>query len=120
MKAKPPIRIALADDRKTVELTYSPAEIFNLSAEFLRVHSPSAEVRGHGNQNAVLQVGKRDVRINDISTAGNYAIKFTFDDGHDSGLYTWEYLHQLSHEKDELWENYLNKLDASGKSRDPS
>lgn len=120
MKAKPPIRITLTDDHKMVELTYSPVEIFNLSAEFLRVHSPSAEVRGHGNQNAVLQVGKRSVKISNISTAGNYAIKFTFDDGHDSGLYTWEYLRQLCHEQNELWENYLNKLDASGESRDPS
>ncbi|MAA70276.1 MAG: 1-(5-phosphoribosyl)-5-((5-phosphoribosylamino)methylideneamino)imidazole-4-carboxamide isomerase [Bermanella sp.] len=89
-----------------------------LSAEFLRVLSPSAEVRGHGSGNEVLQFGKKDVRILKLEPVGNYALKITFDDGHDSGLYNWPYLQDISTQQDRLWQDYLNKLASAGKSRD--
>ena len=89
-----------------------------LSAEFLRVLSPSAEVRGHGSGNEVLQFGKKDVRILKLEPVGNYALKITFDDGHDSGLYNWPYLQDISTQQDRLWQEYLNKLASAGKSRD--
>ena len=78
--------------------------VFLLSAEFLRVHSPSAEVKGHGPGQAVLQYGKRDVAIKSIERAGNYALKLTFSDGHDSGIYTWDYLQQLGQQEQVLWQ----------------
>lgn len=91
---------------------------FQLSAEMLRVLSPSAEVRGHGAGNEVLQFGKKDVRILKLEPVGNYALKITFDDGHDSGLFNWPYLHQLCHEHARFWQDYLDKLAAAGKSRE--
>lgn len=89
-----------------------------LSAEFLRVLSPSAEVRGHGKGNEVLQVGKKDVRILKLEPVGNYALKITFDDGHDSGLYNWAYLQALCENQATFWQDYLDKLAAAGKSRE--
>ncbi|KEA65096.1 hypothetical protein ADIMK_0798 [Marinobacterium lacunae] len=102
---------------RTLELVYDDGT-FELSAEFLRVHSPSAEVRGHGIGNGVLQHGKKHVGIKGVEPSGNYALKIIFDDGHDSGLYTWEYLHDLAHNQAEYWERYLKQLEAAGKSRD--
>ncbi len=90
----------------------------SLSAEFLRVHSPSAEVRGHGVGNEVLQYGKKDVRILKLEPVGNYALKISFDDGHDSGLFNWPYLQELCRQQDQLWQIYLEKLAAAGKSRE--
>lgn len=89
-----------------------------LSAEFLRVHSPSAEVRGHGIGQEVLQVGKRAVSIDKLEAAGRYALKITFSDGHDSGLYDWSYLQMLGDNQATLWQTYLDKLTDSGQSRD--
>lgn len=91
-----------------------------LSAEFLRVHSPSAEVRGHGVGQETLQVGKKFVAITGIEPAGNYAIKIIYDDGHDSGLYDWDYLYKLGQQQEALWQEYLNKLENAGASREPS
>ena len=88
-----------------------------LSTEFLRVHSPSAEVQGHSPEQAVLQVGKENVSINKIEPVGNYAIKIFFSDGHDTGLYSWQYLHMLAKNYQELWTEYMGKLDASGIQR---
>ncbi|WP_420589287.1 gamma-butyrobetaine hydroxylase-like domain-containing protein [Bacterioplanoides sp.] len=100
-----------------VELGYGD-EIYQLSFEFLRVHSPSAEVRGHGVGNEVLQYGKKDVVLLSMEPAGNYALKLVFDDGHDSGLYDWKYLHHLCLKQDVLWADYLNKLEQAGKQRE--
>lgn len=106
--------------KQSQELTLVFSETFapRLSAEFLRVHSPSAEVKGHGPNQAVLQIGKRDVKINQLEPAGNYALKIFFDDGHETGLFTWDYLAELGRNQDALWQSYLDKLAAAGQSRD--
>ncbi|WP_263261641.1 DUF971 domain-containing protein [Pseudomonas sp. RIT-PI-S] len=114
---KIPSAINLHKASKTLTLAYGPGEVYALSAEFLRVHSPSAEVQGHGNP--VLQHGKLKVGLVGLEPAGQYALKLTFDDGHDSGLYTWDYLYELATRHDALWQEYLNTLNAAGKSRDP-
>jgi DUF971 family protein len=107
-------------DQATAELslTWPDSREFSLSAEFLRVHSPSAAVRGHGVGQEVLQTGKKNVTITKIEPTGRYAIKITFSDGHDSGLYDWSYLKRLSEQKSEMWQNYLSKLKAEGGSRE--
>lgn len=108
-------------DRQNATLTISwpDATEHTLSAEFLRVHSPSAEVRGHGIGQDVLQFGKKDVTITKLENAGRYALKITFDDGHDSGLYDWTYLQFLGEHQTQMWQDYLDKLDAAGQSREP-
>lgn len=113
-----PTRIKLNKSSKTLELGYADGQQFTLPAEFLRVHSPSAEVQGHGQP--ILQYGKLNVALTDVEATGNYALKLTFDDGHDSGLYTWTYLHQLATQQATLWQEYLDALRAAGRSRDPS
>ena len=115
---KLPIAIELHKASKTLTLKYAPDEVYQLPAEFLRVHSPSAEVQGHGKP--ILQFGKIGVGLSKVEPAGQYALKLTFDDGHDSGLFTWEYLYQLAQRQDALWADYLAELKAAGKSRDPS
>lgn len=112
-----PSRIHLNKQSQTLELHYGDAQ-YALSAEYLRVHSPSAEVRGHGGQGATLAHGKKDVSIIKVEPAGNYAIKLHFDDGHDSGIYTWEYLHKLAVNQQAFWDNYLDQLHTANKSRD--
>jgi DUF971 family protein len=112
-----PTKIQLHKQSQILELHFG-AQQFSLSAEFLRVHSPSAEVMGHGPNQAVLQVGKQDVAIVKIERAGNYAIKLIFDDGHDSGIYTWSYLQGLGRDQEKLWKEYLDALNAAGKSRE--
>ncbi|MBD9413034.1 DUF971 domain-containing protein [Pseudomonas sp. PDM16] len=112
-----PTAIKLHKASRTLELVYDD-ERYSLGAEFLRVHSPSAEVQGHGNP--ILQHGKQNVGLSRVEPAGNYALKLCFDDGHDSGLYTWDYLYQLATRQDELWSDYLQELAQAGKSRDPS
>jgi DUF971 family protein len=92
---------------------------YALEAEFLRVLSPSAEVRGHGRHGAVLQTGKRQVGMRAVESVGHYAIRIVFDDGHESGIYSWGYLHQLCTQKDSLWAKYLEDLAAAGASREP-
>lgn len=113
-----PTAINLHKASKTLTLTYGPDEVYSLPAEFLRVHSPSAEVQGHGNP--ILQFGKINVGLDKLEPAGQYALKLSFDDGHDSGLFTWDYLEQLCLRQDDLWAEYLKDLAAAGKSRDPS
>ena len=100
-----------------MELAFDGGRRFELSAELLRVYSPSAAVRGHGPQSATLQTGKAGVAINDVQPVGNYAIKLIFDDGHDSGLYSWSYLYQLGMRRAELWQDYLRRLQAAGAGR---
>jgi len=115
---KLPTAIQLHKASKTLTLKYGPEEEYHLPAEFLRVHSPSAEVQGHGNP--ILQFGKLGVGLTRVEPAGQYALKLTFDDGHDSGLFTWEYLYQLAQRQEALWEDYLTELKTAGKTRDPS
>ena len=114
-----PDGIQLHTRSRELELSYPGGESYRLSCEFLRVHSPSAEVRGHGRGQEVLQTGKQKVAITAIRPVGNYALQLVFDDGHDTGLYSWEYLYQLCQERERLWQTYLDQLQAAGASRDP-
>jgi len=102
-----------------LEIAFDDGAHFQLPYEFLRVMSPSAEVRGHGPGQEVLQAGKREVLLTSIEPVGSYAVQLSFDDGHDSGLYSWEYLHELGSNQDALWQEYLRELEAVGASRDP-
>ena len=113
-----PTDIKLHKASKTLSLKYASGEEYHLPAEFLRVHSPSAEVQGHGKP--ILQFGKIGVGLSKVEPAGQYALKLTFDDGHDSGLFTWEYLYQLAVRQEDLWNDYLAELKAAGKTRDPN
>jgi DUF971 family protein len=113
-----PTRIKLHRQSKTLELHFG-AEQLLLPAELLRVYSPSAEVKGHGPGQEVLQTGKRHVGISTIEAAGNYALRITFDDGHDSGIFGWDYLYDLGARQPLHWQDYEARLNAAGKSRDP-
>ena len=103
---------------RQLEIGFDDGARFTLDAEYLRVHSPSAEVRGHGVGNEVLQTGKKQVAITALEPVGHYAIQPTFSDGHSTGIFTWDYLHQLGTQQDVLWQQYLDKLAAAGRSRD--
>ena len=111
-----PIKVKLHKNSKTVELQYSTSS-YQLSFELLRVLSPSAEVRGHGVGQEVLQVGKSNVMIVGVEPIGHYALRFDFDDGHNSGIYSWQYLYKLATEQDQLWSQYLQQLEQAGQSR---
>lgn len=113
-----PSEVKLNRKSKTLSLRYND-KVYALTCEYLRVYSPSAEVRGHGVGNEVLQTGKIHVTITDIVPVGNYALKLVFDDGHDSGLYSWDYLKKLCLEQESLWNDYLQRLDKAGAFRDP-
>lgn len=113
-----PTEIKLHSQSRLLELEFSTGERFELSCEFLRTHSPSAEVRGHGVGQERLQSGKREVNITQIEPVGSYAIKLVFSDGHDSGIYSWDCLYELATHRDTLWTDYLAKLAAAGLSRD--
>lgn len=102
-----------------LELSYDDGTQYNISAEFLRVHSPSAEVQGHSQEQAVLQHGKKHVKIADLIPQGHYAIRIVFSDDHDSGIFSWDYLFQLGSNQAQLWAEYLDKLEQAGKSREP-
>ena len=114
-----PSRIVVSEDKASLHLEYQGDVNFTLSAEYLRVYSPSAEVRGHGSGQEVLQVGKRHVLITSVQQAGNYAIQISFDDGHDSGIFTWDYLFELGSNHSDNWPNYLQRLHQANQSRDP-
>jgi DUF971 family protein len=117
--AQPPNSIRLRRGSRVLELTWSGQEPCALDWEFLRVHSPSAEVRGHGHGDGTLPTGKKHVAITEVRPVGHYALQLVFDDGHDSGLYAWDYLRELCARRDALWEIYLAQLRAAGASRDP-
>ena len=102
--------------RRVLDVTFSSGELVSFTAEFLRVYSPSAEVRGHGKPKLVTN--KKQVAINKLQLAGHYAVKLVFDDGHDSGIYSWQYLKQLSEQQSELWQQYLQQLAAANANRD--
>jgi DUF971 family protein len=109
-----PTEITLHKKQAVIEIAFDNGSRFQLPCEYLRVFSPSAEVRGHGPGQETLQVGKEDVNIEKIEQVGTYAIKPTFDDGHDSGLFTWEYLHELGVNYEKNWQDYLNSLQKAG------
>ncbi|MFZ2540178.1 MAG: DUF971 domain-containing protein [Gallionella sp.] len=111
--------IILHQQSKVLEIAFADGARYRLPYEFLRVHSPSAEVRGHGPGQASLQVGKRDVMLTGVEPSGSYALKMVFDDGHDSGLYTWEYIYNLGKHQDALWQDYLRQIEETGTSREP-
>lgn len=113
-----PTEITLHQQSKQLEVAFEDGARYHFPYEFLRVHSPSAEVRGHGPGQEVLQVGKIDVGVNSVTPAGSYALKIEYDDGHDSGLYTWEYLYNLGKHQDALWQDYLARLESAGESRE--
>lgn len=113
-----PTEITLHQGTRVLELRYADGAHFELPCEYLRVYSPSAEVRGHHPAQAVLQTGKRLVNITAIEGVGNYAVKLVFNDGHDSGLYSWDVLYRLGQEQERLWADYLARLEAAGASRD--
>lgn len=115
-----PTNICLHQASRKLELTFDDGTHSLLPCEFLRVYSPSAEVRGHGSGQEVLQTGKEDVNIDDIEPIGNYAVRLIFTDGHSTGLYSWDYLYDLARNHDALWQKYLEKLEAAGIRRNPS
>ena len=102
---------------RVLDLAFGDDERCRLTAEFLRVHSPSAEVRGHGRGQEVLQIGKEDVGIDRIEPVGNYAVRLYFDDGHDTGLYSWQELQRFCEHNEQLWADYLSRLAAAGHRR---
>jgi DUF971 family protein len=114
-----PTSVILHTASRVLEIAFDDGSSFRLPFEFLRVHSPSAEVRGHGVGQETLQTGKRDVTIDNVQPVGHYAIRPTFSDGHDSGIYSWDYLYELGSRQDSLWQDYLERLQAAGASRDP-
>jgi DUF971 family protein len=118
IKIPVPENLVVHQKSKVLELTYADEKKYLLPFEFLRVHSPSAEVRGHGAGQEILQTGKRQVSILSLEPVGNYALKPTFTDGHDSGLFTWEYLNELCQNQDAMWQEYLARLEAAGVTRD--
>ncbi|MGB3501577.1 MAG: DUF971 domain-containing protein [Mesorhizobium sp.] len=112
-----PTELRVSKDRQTLTVTFPGHAPAALAAEFLRVLSPSAEVQGHSPEQRVTVPGKRNVAISAIVPTGNYAARIVFDDGHDTGIFTWDYLHRMAHEKDEMWQGYLDELSAKGLSR---
>lgn len=113
-----PIEVKYHRRSRVLELAYASGERFEYSAEYLRVYSPSAEVRGHGPGQEVLQVGKENVAIERIEPVGHYAIRLHFDDGHDSGLYSWEELFDLGKNHQSRWSDYLARLESAGHKRE--
>lgn len=114
-----PTEITLHQKSRTLEIAFDDGARYTLPFEFLRVMSPSAEVRGHGEGQEVLQAGKKNVNVTGLEPVGSYALKLVFDDGHDSGLYTWEYLHELGAHQDAVWQDYLRQMEEAGESREP-
>lgn len=112
-----PTDIKYRKQSKVLQVSFDDGQCFELPAEYLRVYSPSAEVRGHGPGQELLQVGKEQVGVKTIEPMGNYAVRLIFDDGHDSGIYTWQFLHELGRERERKWEMYLHRLKAEGYSR---
>ena len=109
-----PTNLTVHNKSRMLDISFDDGASFTISFELLRVYSPSAEVRGHGQGQEVLQVGKRDVGIAALDPVGNYAVQPTFTDGHNTGLYTWDYLYKLGAEQAKLWQDYLDSLHAAG------
>ena len=109
-----PTELAVRQKSGVLDMTFDDGAVFSLPFEYLRVYSPSAEVRGHGAGQEVMQLGKRDIGISALAPVGNYAVQPTFTDGHDTGLYTFEYLYKLGNEQAALWQDYLQRLANAG------
>ena len=114
-----PTEIKLHQASRVLEIAYADGRIFRLTCEFLRVYSPSAEVRGHGPGQEVLQIRKKDVAITKVEPVGNYAVQLTFSDGHDTGIYSWDLLYEYGARQDEMWQHYLKRMEEAGASREP-
>ena len=119
MDTPQPTEIKLHQKSRVLEISFADGKTFQLPCEFLRVYSPSAEVRGHGPGQETLQPGKRDVDITHIEPVGGYAVQLVFSDGHDSGIYSWDLLYDYGVHKDAMWQQYLKQLDEAGASREP-
>ena len=115
-----PTEIRLQKKSRQIVIAFDDGNRFELSFEFLRVNSPSAEVKGHGPGQEVLQTGKEHVQVTAIEPVGHYAVRLVFDDGHNTGLYTWKYLYDLGAERDSKWQAYLDRLKAAGYARRPA
>jgi DUF971 family protein len=115
-----PVEIKLHQKSRVLEIRFDDGKSYRLSYEYLRVYSPSAEVRGHGPGQEVLQEGKKEVDIAAIEPVGHYAVKLVFSDGHDTGLYSWDYLYSLGEDQPRLWQQYLEKLALAGVDREPA
>ena len=115
-----PTEINLHQKSQILDIGFDTGEKFELTCEYLRVYSPSAEVRGHAPGEETLQVGKADVNIERIEPVGTYAVQLFFDDGHDSGIYSWEWLYLIGKNYAKLWQEYLDKLEQAGQKRAPS
>lgn len=114
-----PTEIKLHQQSKTLEVAFNDGNRYTMPCEYLRVFSPSAEVRGHGPGQEVLQVGKKNVEIKAIEPVGQYAVVLVFSDGHDSGIYSWDYLYDLGKKQDFYWQAYLRRMEEAGESREP-
>ncbi|MSQ56710.1 MAG: DUF971 domain-containing protein [Limnohabitans sp.] len=113
-----PTDITVHGQSKILEVSFSSGETFRIPFELMRVYSPSAEVQGHGPGQEVLQTGKREVQLVDLASVGNYAVQPTFSDGHESGIFSWDYLYFLGSQQDQLWEDYQKRLQKGGVQRD--
>mgnify|MGYP000340700532 FL=1 len=118
--APTPEALTLHGQSKALEISFSDGKTFRIPFELMRVYSPSAEVQGHGPGQEVLQTGKRNIDIDDLAQVGNYAVQPTFSDGHNSGIFSWDYLYFLGAEQDQLWTQYNERLQAAGAQRDDS
>jgi len=114
-----PTEIRVKREEKLLEVDFDDGKSFSLTAELLRVESPSADVQGHGPDQKKTIAGRRHVGIMEVEPVGNYAVKIKFDDMHDTGIYSWQTLYDYGLRQDEMWQNYLNALEAQGLSRDP-
>jgi DUF971 family protein len=119
MNKHTPTEIKLHQKSRQMEISFADGKRFELSYEFLRVYSPSAEVRGHGPGQEVLQTGKKDIEITAIEPVGSYAVQPRFSDGHESGLYSWDYLYEIGLAQEQLWQQYLQRMQEAGASREP-
>ena len=115
-----PTEIKLHQKSRVLEISFADGKTFRLSCEFLRVYSPSAEVRGHGPGQEVLQTGKKEVEILRIEPVGSYAIQLHYSDGHSTGIYSWHLLYDYGLQQEEMWRRYLERMEAAGASRDPA
>jgi DUF971 family protein len=115
-----PTEIKLHQKSRVLEIAFADGKRFMLPYEFLRVYSPSAEVRGHGPGQEVLQIGKKNVEIKTIEPVGTYAVQPVFSDGHDTGIYSWDYFYNLGMNQDEMWQHYLQRMEEAGASREPA
>jgi DUF971 family protein len=116
--APQPTEIKLHQKSRVLEIAFADGKVFRLTCEFLRVYSPSAEVRGHGPGQEVLQAGKKDVEITRVEPVGSYAVQLAFSDGHDTGIYSWDLLYDYGMQQNEMWQRYLKRMGEAGASRE--